>query len=137
MDATNTVSHELEKGHAVCIFSEKEVTSNILGLMQPLLFSITQVEPIWADMNSGVDRLPDYTYNTIRPSPSLNEKSKLQHAKLPRVVLLTSRLSAALKANMCRGPPTLYPVPILGLISPCWSPQPPFRNLASFKVLLT
>jgi len=29
----------------------------ILGLIHPLLFG--QVEPIWADLNGGMDRLPD------------------------------------------------------------------------------
>ena len=32
---------------------------NILGLMHPLLFSIMQVEPIWANLNGGMDCLPD------------------------------------------------------------------------------
>ena len=39
---------------------------NIFGLMHPLLFSITQVEPIWADINGGMDRLPDLADITTR-----------------------------------------------------------------------
>lgn len=39
---------------------------NILGLMHPLLFSITQVEPIWADLNGGMDRLPNLADITAR-----------------------------------------------------------------------
>ena len=58
MSATNTVAHQLE-AHGVRTFSAKEMAFNILGLMHPLLFSITQVEPIWADLNGGMDRLPD------------------------------------------------------------------------------
>jgi fatty acid synthase subunit alpha, fungi type len=62
MGPTNIVAHELE-GHGVCTFSAnlKEMAFNILGLMHPLIFSITQVEPIWADLNGGMDRLPDLT----------------------------------------------------------------------------
>ena len=40
----------------MCTFSTKEMAFNILGLMYPLLLS-TQVEPIWADLNGGMDHL--------------------------------------------------------------------------------
>jgi fatty acid synthase subunit alpha len=52
MGPTNIVAHELES-HGVRTFSAKEMAFNILSLMHPLLFSITQVEPIWADLNGG------------------------------------------------------------------------------------
>jgi fatty acid synthase subunit alpha len=34
------------ESHGIRTFSAKEMVFNILGLMHPLLFSITQVEPI-------------------------------------------------------------------------------------------
>ena len=58
MGPTNIVAHELEI-YGVCTFSAKEMAFNILGLMHPLLFSIMQVEPIWADLKGGMDHLPD------------------------------------------------------------------------------
>ena len=58
MSAACLVSQEL-KSYGVRMFSAKEMAFNILGLMYPLLFSITQVEPIWADLNGGIDRLLD------------------------------------------------------------------------------
>lgn len=58
MDATNMVAQDVE-AHGVRTFSAKEMAFNILGLMHPLLFSITQVEPIWADLSGGMDRLAD------------------------------------------------------------------------------
>ncbi|KAF8843701.1 hypothetical protein BDN67DRAFT_963867 [Paxillus ammoniavirescens] len=79
MDATNTVAHELES-HGVRTFSAKEMAFNILGLMHPLLFSITQVEPIWADLNGGMDRLPDLAEITSRIRQNLNKKSELRRA---------------------------------------------------------
>jgi fatty acid synthase subunit alpha, fungi type len=45
MGPTNIVAQELEK-YGVRTVSAKEMAFNILGLMPPLLFSITQVEPI-------------------------------------------------------------------------------------------
>jgi fatty acid synthase subunit alpha len=79
MDASNVVAHELES-YGVRTFSAKEMAFNILGLMHPLLFSITQVEPIWADLNGGMDRLPDLADITTRIRLNLNKKSDLRRA---------------------------------------------------------
>jgi hypothetical protein len=53
---------------------------NILGLMHLLLFSITQVEPIWADLIGGMDRLPDLADITTRIRTKLNKKAELRRA---------------------------------------------------------
>jgi fatty acid synthase subunit alpha, fungi type len=79
MSATNIVAHELES-YGVRTFSAKEMAFNILGLMHPLLFSITQVEPIWADLNGGMDRLPDLADITSRIRRNLIKKSELRRA---------------------------------------------------------
>ncbi|KAI0685962.1 fatty acid synthase [Cytidiella melzeri] len=79
MDATNTIAHELES-FGVRTFSAKEMAFNILGLMHPLLFSITQVEPIWADLNGGMDRLPDLADVTTKIRMGLKAKSDLRRA---------------------------------------------------------
>jgi fatty acid synthase subunit alpha, fungi type len=78
MDASNVVAHELES-YGVRTFSAKEMAF-ILGLMHPLLFSITQGEPIWADLNGGMDRLPDLADITTRIHLSLNKTSELCRA---------------------------------------------------------
>ena len=64
MGPTNIVAHQLET-YGVRTFSPKEMAFNILGLMHPLLFSITQVEPIWADLSGAMDR-PDLSDLTTR-----------------------------------------------------------------------
>ncbi|KAI6139701.1 hypothetical protein BKA82DRAFT_4452370 [Pisolithus tinctorius] len=79
MDATNIFAREVE-AYGVHTFSAKKMAFNILGLMHPLLFSITQVEPIWADLNGGIDRLPDLTDITTRIRMDLNKKSELCRA---------------------------------------------------------
>ena len=48
--------------------------------MHPLLFGITQVEPIWADLNGGMDCLPDLADITTRIWLGLNKKSELRRA---------------------------------------------------------
>ncbi|KAJ7077160.1 fatty acid synthase [Mycena belliarum] len=79
MGPTNIVAHELES-YGVRTFSAKEMAFNILGLMHPLLFSITQVEPIWADLNGGMDKLPDLADITGRIRSDLMKKSELRRA---------------------------------------------------------
>ena len=79
MEATNIVARQVE-AHGVRTFSAKEMAFNILGLMHPLLFSITQVEPIWADLHGGMDRLPDLSAVTGRIRQSLYQQADLRRA---------------------------------------------------------
>ena len=61
-------------------FSAKEMVFNVLGLMHPLLFSITQVEPIWVDLSDGVNRLPDLAELMNKLRRDLNSQSDLRCA---------------------------------------------------------
>ncbi|KAI6142487.1 hypothetical protein BKA82DRAFT_4438238 [Pisolithus tinctorius] len=79
MDTTNIFTWEV-KAYGVHTFSMKKMAFNILGLMHPLLFSITQVEPIWADLNSRIDHLLDLADITTCIRMDLNKKSELCHA---------------------------------------------------------
>ncbi|KAI0046589.1 fatty acid synthase [Auriscalpium vulgare] len=79
MDATNMVAQGIET-HGVRTFSAKEMSFNILGLMHPLLFSITQVEPIWADLSGGMDRVADLADISNRVRTDLNKKAELRRA---------------------------------------------------------
>lgn len=78
MDASNIVADELER-FGVRTFSAKEMAFNILGLMHPLMFSITQVEPIWADLTGNMN-IPDLADITARIRSNLMKKSKLRRA---------------------------------------------------------
>lgn len=79
MVQTNVIAQQVES-HGVRTFSAKEMAFNLLGLMHPLLFSITQVEPIWADLNGGMDRLPDLADITRRIRTSINQQADLRRA---------------------------------------------------------
>jgi fatty acid synthase subunit alpha len=79
MDATNMVAQDVET-HGVRTFSAKEMSFNILGLMHPLLFSITQVEPIWADLSGGMDRVADLADITTRIRTTINKTAELRRA---------------------------------------------------------
>jgi fatty acid synthase subunit alpha, fungi type/fatty acid synthase subunit beta, fungi type len=50
---------------------------NIIGLMDPLLFSITQVEPIWADLNGQMDHIPNLADVVTRVRLEMNAESTL------------------------------------------------------------
>lgn len=79
MSATNIVAEGIEK-MGVRTFSAKEMAFNILGLMHPLLFNITQIEPIWADLGGGMDRLPDLADVTTKVRSDLNSTAALRRA---------------------------------------------------------
>ncbi|KDN33898.1 hypothetical protein RSAG8_13015, partial [Rhizoctonia solani AG-8 WAC10335] len=79
MDATNMVTQQVES-YGVRTFSANEKAFNILGLMHPLLFSITQVEPIWAVLNGGMDRLADFAEITTKIRLEINHQSDLRRA---------------------------------------------------------
>ncbi|KAG8752051.1 3-oxoacyl-[acyl-carrier-protein] synthase [Serendipita sp. 396] len=78
MGPTNTVAQTLET-YGVRTFSTKEMAFNILGLMHPLLFSITQVEPIWADLSGAMDR-PDLAEITTRIRKSIQTEADRRKA---------------------------------------------------------
>ncbi|KAG8716660.1 3-oxoacyl-[acyl-carrier-protein] synthase [Ceratobasidium sp. 394] len=79
MSASNIVTQQVE-AYGARTFSANEMAFNILGLMHPLLFSITQVEPIWADLNGGMDRLPDLSEITTKIRLEINHQSDLRRA---------------------------------------------------------
>jgi len=54
----NMIAQGIEM-HEVRTFSAKEMAFNILGLMHPILFSITQVEPVWGDLSGGFGHIAD------------------------------------------------------------------------------
>ena len=78
MAPTNIVAHQLET-YGVRTFSAKEMAFNILGLMHPLLFSITQVEPLWADLSGAMDR-PDLAEITTRIRNGLTQEGEKRKA---------------------------------------------------------
>ena len=72
MSANNLIAEGVET-HGVRTFSAKEMAFNILGLMHPLLFDVAQVEPVWADLNGGMDKLPDLAEITLKVRQEVNE----------------------------------------------------------------
>src|SRR5258707_6753222 len=74
----NMIAQGIEM-YGVRTFSAKEMAFNILGLMHPLLFSITQVEPLWADLSGAMDR-PDLAEITTRIRNGLIQEGEKRKA---------------------------------------------------------
>ena len=79
MDQSNMVAQEIET-HGLRTFSTKEMASNILGLVHPILFSITQVVPVWGGLSGGFDRIADLADMTTRIRVGINKMSELRRA---------------------------------------------------------
>ncbi|KAH8924677.1 hypothetical protein BT69DRAFT_1308121 [Atractiella rhizophila] len=65
MGPTAQISEGVES-YGCRTFSAKEMAFNILGLMHPLLFDVAQIEPVWADLNGGMDKLSDLAAITTK-----------------------------------------------------------------------
>lgn len=79
MSAASLVSEGVE-AQGCRTFSAKEMAFNILGLMHPLMFDVTQIEPVWADFNGGMGALNDLHLMTARIRNDINAEATTRKA---------------------------------------------------------
>lgn len=79
MSGNNSVAEGIEK-FGVRTFSQQEMAFNILGLMCPAIVNLCQQEPVWADLNGGLQCLPNLKDLTSRLRADLAEKSEVRRA---------------------------------------------------------
>ena len=58
MNQNNHIAEGIEK-LGVRTFSQQEMAFNILGLMSPAIGDLCQIEPVWADLNGGMQNIPN------------------------------------------------------------------------------
>lgn len=58
MSGNNVVAESVER-FGVRTFSQQEMAFNLLGLMSPNIVNLCQVEPVFADLNGGLQFIPD------------------------------------------------------------------------------
>ena len=58
MSGNNIVAEGVER-YGVRTFSQQEMAFNLLGLMAPAIVNLCQVEPVMADLNGGLQFIPD------------------------------------------------------------------------------
>jgi fatty acid synthase subunit beta len=79
MSGNNMVAQGIEK-HGVRTFSTQEMAFNILGLMHPRIAQISQHQPLWADLNGGLQFINDLQQLSQRLRVELQEHSQIRKA---------------------------------------------------------
>ncbi|KAI8872143.1 fatty acid synthase [Ramicandelaber brevisporus] len=79
MSANNSVAEGLEK-LGVRTFSTQEMAFNILGLMQAQIMTLCQSEPVWADLNGGLQFIPNIQEVSAQLRADIKEKSETRRA---------------------------------------------------------
>jgi len=77
MGPNNIVAAGLER-LGVRTFSQQEMAFNILGLMAPAIADFCQSEPVWADLNGGLQFIPHLKETMARLRQSLMETADIR-----------------------------------------------------------
>lgn len=79
MSGNNVVADGVEK-YGVRTFSQQEMAFNILGLMSPAIVDLCQMEPVFADLNGGLQFLPDLKDLMTKLRAEIMETSTIRQA---------------------------------------------------------
>ena len=81
MNVNNIVAEAIES-HNVITFSPKEMALNILGLMSPAVNLMCQDDPVFADLNGGLQFIPNLKTVLTEARASISETSDIRKALL-------------------------------------------------------
>ncbi|WPH02875.1 Hypothetical protein R9X50_00574300 [Acrodontium crateriforme] len=79
MGGNNIVAEGVEK-YGVRTFSQQEMAFNLLGLMAPAIANICQLEPVFADLNGGLQFLPNLKDLMTKLRKDITETSEIRKA---------------------------------------------------------
>ncbi|KAI7866261.1 fatty acid synthase [Spinellus fusiger] len=79
MSGNNMVAEGVEK-YGVRTFSTVEMSFNILGLMHPTIVEMSQHEPVWADLNGGLQFLDNLNDINTALRKEINETAEIRKA---------------------------------------------------------
>lgn len=79
MSGNNIVAEGVEK-LGVRTFSQQEMAFNLLGLMAPAIVDLCQSEPVFADLNGGLQFIPDLQALMVRLRKEIMETSAIRQA---------------------------------------------------------
>lgn len=77
MNGNDLVAEEIEK-LGVRTFSQREMATNILALMAYPMVDICQAEPLYADLNGGLENVPDLPEVLTRVRKSINRTAEIR-----------------------------------------------------------
>ena len=79
MGGNNIVAQGVEK-YGVRTFSQQEMAFNLLGLMAPAIANLCQTEPVFADLNGGLQFLPNLKDLMTKLRKDITETSEIRKA---------------------------------------------------------
>lgn len=79
MGGNNIVAEGVEK-YGVRTFSQQEMAFNLLGLMAPSIVNLCQQEPVFADLNGGLQFLPNLKDLMTKLRKDITETSEIRKA---------------------------------------------------------
>ncbi|KAB8339216.1 hypothetical protein FH972_022150 [Carpinus fangiana] len=86
MGGNNLVAEGVEK-YGVRTFSQQEMAFNLLGLMSPTIVNLCQMEPVFADLNGGLQFIPDLKDIMTNLRKEVTETSEIRKAVTKEVSL--------------------------------------------------
>ncbi|KAK0112071.1 3-oxoacyl-[acyl-carrier-protein] synthase [Cadophora gregata f. sp. sojae] len=79
MSGNNIVAEGVE-AYGVRTFSQQEMAFNLLGLMSPSIVDLCQSEPVFADLNGGLQFIPDLQNLMMKLRKDIMETSEVRQA---------------------------------------------------------
>lgn len=79
MSGNNIVAEGVE-AYGVRTFSQQEMAFNLLGLMTPNIVDLCQIEPVFADLNGGLQFIPDLKDLMVKLRKDITESSEIRKA---------------------------------------------------------
>ncbi|KAJ5692047.1 Fatty acid synthase subunit alpha [Penicillium macrosclerotiorum] len=86
MSGNNMVAEGVEK-LGVRTFSQQEMAFNLLGLMSPAVVNLCQLDPVWADLNGGLQFIPDLKGLMTKLRTDIMETSDVRQAVIKETAI--------------------------------------------------
>ncbi|KAJ5110717.1 hypothetical protein N7532_001252 [Penicillium argentinense] len=86
MSGNNMVAEGVEK-LGVRTFSQQEMAFNLLGLMSPAIVNLCQLDPVWADLNGGLQFIPDLKGLMTKLRTDIMETSDVRQAVIKETAI--------------------------------------------------
>ncbi|KAJ5611453.1 Fatty acid synthase subunit alpha [Penicillium herquei] len=86
MSGNNMVAEGVEK-LGVRTFSQQEMAFNLLGLMSPAVVNLCQADPVWADLNGGLQFIPDLKGLMTKLRTDIMETSDVRQAVIKETAI--------------------------------------------------
>ncbi|EYE93328.1 trifunctional fatty acid synthase subunit FAS2 [Aspergillus ruber CBS 135680] len=86
MSGNNMVAEGVEK-LGVRTFSQQEMAFNLLGLMAPAVVNLCQIDPVWADLNGGLQFIPDLKALMTKLRTEIMETSDVRQAVIKETAI--------------------------------------------------